>query len=872
MREWIWRVKAMLRRGRMAAEKAEELELHISMEVEAGLRQGLSVEEARRRARMRVGLVLEGVESTREELGFRWLDGAAADLRHAFRALTRNRGFGTVAVMVLSASVAINTLIFCMLDGVVLRPLPYRSPKQLVRLYDSTAGAPKFAMALGRFLDYRANAKSLESIALYTGGTVELTASKGHSKQLIAVAITSGYFAVLGKAPFLGRAFTNADLRSGIHNVVISYRLWRDRFQSDRMILGKTIHLDREPWTVIGVAPDGFQHVGGEYRSPLQGETVDIWVPLPLDGPEMMIRDYHFCNAVARIREGFTEMQARKELEILAARYSQRYPDFGKWTVRMEPLLNEITGGSRQVVWLLAAAGGLVLLVACTNIAGLCLARTVARQKELSLRRALGANRWQLVRVGLTENLLIGVAAAIFGLLLANAGLPLLRQLLPADFPRAHEIVLTWTSGAFAAAIAIATVLIAGALPLGLADPPRSQRSTASRDSRRLRGALVAGEIALAGLLCAGASFLLRSYWEIGARDHGFNPAGVLTFHLRVPVSGDAKPGTLARVYGAIVLKIGEIPSVASAGASTNLPRSAYDENSGFEIVGESAGRNDDKGGRYQAATPGYFEAAGMRLLSGRLFDRARDARGQPLTLIVNDALANRYFPNGKALAALVRVAGQNRRIVGVVEGIQDSPADLDTKPAFWFPYEQGEYDSLFFAVRSVSVDPASLIPAVTAAVHAVDPELALDEIRTLQSRADSALAGRRFALWLFQSFAILALALAAAGIYGLLAYTVQQRHKELGIRAALGASRMDLSKMILSDGLKMAAAGACFCLLLIPLGGSLLRAFLYNVKAFDVWTIVGAPAVLLTVSILASLGPARSATRSDPACALRED
>jgi macrolide transport system ATP-binding/permease protein len=872
MREWIWRIKAMLGRERMAAEKAEELELHIAMEVEAGLRQGFSAEEARRRARLRAGLVSEGMESAREELGFRWLDGAATDLRHAIRALTRNRGFGTVAVLALSAGVAINTLIFCMLDGVVLKPLPYRSPKQLVRLYDSTAGAPKFAMALGRYLDYRANAKSLESIALYTGGSMELTASRGHSKQLISVAITPDYFAVLGKMLFLGRPFTPADLHAGVRNVIISYRLWRDRFQSDHAIVGKIIHLDRAPWTVVGVAPDGFQHIGGDYRSPLQGETVDIWAPLTLDGPEMMIRAYHFCNAVARIREGLTAAQARKELEILAARYSQHYPDFGKWTVRMEPLLNEVTGRSRQVVGLLAAAGGLVLLVACANIAGLCLARAVARQRELSLRRALGANRWQLIRVGLAENLLIGVAGAIFGLLLANAGLPLLRRRLPEDFPRAHEIVLTGMGAAFATAIALATALIAGLLPLGARDTLQSQRITSGRDSRRLRTVLVAGEIALAGLLCAGALFLLRSYWEIGARDHGFNPAGALTFHLKVPATSDTKPGALARVYEAIVSKIGEIPGVVSVGASTNLPWSGYDENSGFEIVGEPADRNNDKGGRYQAATPGYFEAAGMRLLNGRLFNRARDARGQPSTLIVNDALANRYFPNGRALGALVRVAGQNRRIIGVVEGIQDSPADLDTKPAFWFPFEQGEYDSVFFAIRSASVDPVSLTPAVTAAVHAVDPELALDEVRTLQSRADSTLAGRRFALWLFQSFAILALALAAVGIYGLLAYTVQQRQKELGIRAALGASRTDLWKMILSDGVKMASAGAFCCLLLAPLGGSLLRTFLYNVKAFDLLTIAGAPAILLTIAVLASLGPARTAMHGDPAFALRED
>jgi predicted permease len=425
---------------------------------------------------------------------------------------------------------------------------------------------------------------------------------------------------------------------------------------------------------------------------------------------------------------------------------------------------------------------------------------------------------------------------------------------------------------AFAAATGLTTVLIAGLLPLSTSDTLQLQRLTAGRDSRKLRTVLVVGEVAIAGLLCGGALFLLRSYWEIGARDHGFNPAGALTFHLRIPVGDNVKPGSLARLYESVVLKIQQSPGITSVGASTNLPWSGYDENTGFEIVGEPADRNNDKEARYQAATPGYFEAAAMRLVSGRLFDRARDATGQPLTLIVNDALADRYLPKGKAVGTLLRVAGQNRRIVGVVAGIQDSPADLEAKPAFWFPLAQGEYESLFFVIRSKSVDPALLTPAVISAVHAVDPELAIAEIRTLQSRADSALAARRFALWLFQAFAMLALALAAAGIYGLLAYTVQQRRKELGIRAALGASRVTLCKMILSDGLKMASAGAFCCFLLIPVGGSLLRTFLYNVKPFDPLTIVCAPAALLTVSVLASLAPARVATRNDPALALRED
>jgi predicted permease len=873
----LWRLRAMTRRERLLQEKTEELQFHFDQEVEAGLRHGCSPEEARRRARLRAGLVSEGIEVTREAHGIHWLDGAAGDLRHAVRALTRNRAFGTVAILVLAASVAINTLIFFMLDGVVLRPLPYPSPERLVRLYDSRPDVPKFPMAVARYLEYRTNAPSIASIALYTGQDMELSASDGRSRQLTGLQVTTDYFTVLGRPPMLGRGFTDADLHTKVvDQVVLSYPLWRDYFNSDPAIVGKAIRLNRRPFTVIGVAQPGFQHVGGDYRSPLQGETVDIWIPLSVANDDLPMRAFHFCNAIARIRDGVPMAQARQELERLATLYVKRYPRFGDWNVRVEPLLSEVTGHSRQVIWLLMAAGALVLLVACANITGLCVARGVARRKELALRHALGANWWQLMRVGLAENLLIGVAGAALGLLLAGAGLPLLRQLLPADFPRAHEIGLTVSAAVFATAVALTTVLIAGLLPSGRTRTLEAQsRVTGGRDSRRLRTLLVVGEITLAGLLCAGALFLLRSYREIGARDHGFNPDHTLTFQLTIPNGGTSPADDhVARLYQAIRTNIAAIPGVASVGASTNLPWSGYDENNCFGVVGRSL--DDPAGsqscGRYQAATPGYFEATGMRLISGRFFDAQHDVKGQPSSLIVNDALARRVFPKGDALGAVLNVFGEKRQIVGVVGGIRDFPADPDIKPAYWLPLGQVEFDAVFFAVRTTGVDPTTVTGAVTAAVHAADPELPLANIRTLERRAEGALASRRFALWLFQAFAGLALILAAAGIYGLLAYVVRQRRKELSIRAALGASRADLWTMVLGDGAKMAAAGALVCLALIPLGGSLLQSFLFNVTAFDPITIIGAPLALLVVSVLASLGPARSATRSDPAQALRED
>lgn len=869
MRELWWRLRARLSRRRLLAERTEELQHHLDMEIAAGVRRGLSLEEARREARGRAGLVSEGLESVREELGFRWLDGTALDLRHAVRSLARSRGFGLAAALVLTTSVAITTLVFCLVEGVILRPLPYAEPERLVRVYDESPHFSRFPMSIGHYFDLRAHARSLEGVALYTGRDIELTAAEGHSRRLTGVAVTSDFFHLLGRPPALGRAFTDADLTRDGRNAILSDRLWRDRFAADPDIVGKTIRLDRQPWTVVGGAPPGLQHVGGEYRSPLQGESVDIWLPLALDLRENAIRYFHYCNAVARLAGGATPEQARQELALLVKSYGAQYPETGEWHLRLEPLLGEVTGGSRHIVWLLLVAAGLVLVLACANVAGLSVARAVARAPELALRQALGAGRWQLLRVGLAENLLVGLTGAVLGVALAAAGAPLMRHLLPADFARAHEVALTPTAALLACAIAVGTALAGGLARGGARVAVRAGAGiTAGRGARRLRSALVTAQLAVAGLLCGGALFLLRGYQQLGARDHGFEPAGVLTFQLSIPTTDNE---VIARKQDEIRARIAELPGVAAVGATTNLPFSGYDENTGFDIVGRSFPDGEEPNARFQAATAGYFQAAGMHLLEGRTFDVASEARGQPLTLVVNDALAARWFPRG-ALGATLDVFGEQRQVVGVVAGVRDSPADLDVKPAFWFPLAQVPFADVHFAVRARGVDPASLTASVAAAVHGVDSELALADVRTLESRTAGALAARRFALWIFQSFAVLALVMSAAGVYALLAYLVQRRRKELGIRAALGATGAELGRMVLVDGLKLAALGALLCAVLIPAGGLLLRALLQEVRPLDAVTVAGAPAALLLAAALASLGPARSARRSDPARVLREE
>jgi macrolide transport system ATP-binding/permease protein len=871
MREWLWKLGAMLRWRRMESERREELQFHYDEEVATGLRQGLGQQEARRRARLKAGLVAEGLEATTGAMRIGWADALSLELRHALRALTRNAAYGSLAVAVLGASVAITTLIFLMLQGVVLRPLPYADPERLVRVFDSSADAPEFPVALGHYLEYRARARTLAGIALYTGQDVELTGS-GQSRLLTGLAITPEFFAVLGRQPALGRAFEEADTRAGIRHAIISDTLWREQFAADPAIVGRTVRLDREAWTIVGVAPAGFQHVGGDYRSPLQGDTVDIWVPLVLERPEQAIRYWHFCNAVARLRDGVTAAQAREELSRLSTAFDLQF-SANSWKAGVEPLLDEVTGRSRQIIWLLMAAGGLVVLVACANIAGLAVARAAARRQELALRRALGASRWQLVRVGLAENLVLGIAAAGLGIALTILGLPLLRQLLPTDFPRAHEIAFSWQAALVATATALVTAMVAGLVASSNAIRLRAaQRTTDGPQSTRLRTALVVGEVALAGTLCAGALFLARSFHEVATRPHGFDPSHVLTFQLAPPAGIAPQPGQLPRLYHELRQAIATVPGVEHVGLTTNLPWSGYDENTGFQVVGRPEPGDDEPNTRFQAATAGYFEATGMRLVAGRLFDAARDANGQPPVVIVNEALVRRYLDAGSAIGTSLDVFGEKREVVGVVGDVRDFPADAETKPALWFPLTQVGFPNVFAAVRADDVEPASLTSAVAAAVRQVDADLPLADIRTLERRTSVAMAPRRFALWLFQAFALLALLLACAGIYGLLTYIVRQRRKELGIRAALGASPGHLWRMVLRDGMRMAGAGAVLCLLLVPVGGRLLQSFLFNVSTFDPLTIAGAATALLATTIAASLGPAWAALRSNPSSALRED
>jgi predicted permease len=697
-------------------------------------------------------------------------------------------------------------------------------------------------------------------------------------EHLTGVRVTHDFFSTLGVQPVIGRNFVEAEQKGSARVVILGNTMWRTRFQSDPAIVGRTIRLNRENWSVIGVMPEGFQHPGGSYRSPLQGETVDVWCPLATDIREQGLRYWHYTNGIARLKAGVPLEGAVEDLNRVMDDLRLRYPDaYTDKKARVEPLSSEVVGQTAWTVKLIMAAGVIVLIVACINIAGLCVARVIARRPELAIRHALGGGRWRLIRSVLAENLLLGVLGGIAGLTLAAVALPLLRSILPVDFPRVHEIRMDAAAGAFAVLAALLTSLLAGIVPafrqtvsgLGQSLSGGIRVTVPGYDIFSLRSALVVAEVALACVLCFGAALLVRSGMQLAARDHGFQPAGVVTFQLELPRESYKGAANIRAFVSETLRRWREIPGVLAVGAGTSIPWTGYDDNTSFDIPGRPAKPGESIQARYQKATPGYFEALRWPLRRGRFFTEG-DRADAPLVVLVNDVLARRYFEGVDPVGREINFFGRPRRIVGVVADVRDYPADLQAEPAVWMASDQ-EPDSALTVVLRASGDALAIVPQVRATLTSLDRELPMAELRTLDRVAEAALAERRFALLACQAFAGLGLLLAAIGIYGLLMYLVQQRRKEIGIRMALGATRTAVLWMVTGSGLRLAVAGVVAGVLLAPLAGRAMTALLYGVSATDIVTLVLAPIVMLLTALLASALPGWVAARSQPMSALRD-
>ena len=777
IRRMLARLLGFVGLGPSEKELDEELRFHLAELAREHEREGLDPAEARRRAGQQLDL-----ESTKEEWrdvrSFPAMESIVQDLRHGARGLRRDLAFTSAAVLTLALGLAASTVVYSLIQGVLLRPLPYPEPDRLVRVFETSARFPRFPVSPLNLVDYAARSKVCAGFGAWTRVDLELS-SGDKPLRLRALQVSPGYFTVLGARPAMGRIFEERELRGDPRVVILSHRLWQERFGADPGVLGRVVRLDRHDFTVVGVMPKGFEHAGGDYRSLPQGENVDAWWPVSLD-PEKVRRGWHYLNVVARLAPGATLGQATADMNRIAAELQREYPEGGGWQITLQPLRDELVGSGTPALALLAAAVGLLLLTACANVASLLLARATVRRSEIAMRHALGASRARLVRLGLAEATVLAAASGVLGLVLARLLLPALLRLLPSDFARLHEVRLDVGVLLFAFVLCALVAMLFGLAPAvqGTSGDLRGAlhgdaRGTASARTLRWRSFIVVSEVTLACALLVAAGLLARSFAALVQTEPGFEPSGAVAFEVFLPQAGYEGQGRIADFHARLEERLRALPGVRAVGATTALPWSGWDENTGFGIVGDRLAREDEPNARFGAASPGFFAGVGLPLKRGRLFTNA-DTEDAPRVVVVNEALARKYLPGEDPVGRTLDIWGKKPVIVGVVGDVKDAPADVEAKPAFLWPLAQQPFAATTVVVRADA--PAGLYEGIRAAVAAVDPELPIANLRPLAEVARDAHARRRFLLSMVAAFAALALLLAAVGAYGVLSYAVERR------------------------------------------------------------------------------------------------
>jgi predicted permease len=807
------------------------------------------------------------------------MTGLLQDLRHAVRDLFKNPGFALLAILTLAIGIGASTAMFSVVRGVLLAPLPYTESDRLYRVFYTNAHFPRFAMNPTDFMDFRERNRVFESLAVYTQDDLELS-GLDRPERLTALRISSDYFRVLGAHPILGRDFQASDeLPGNDQSIMISHNLWVRRFSSDPNIVGRKVSFNRLPMTVIGVMAPGFEHPGGDYRSPGQGATVDAWRPFSF---QRAGRGSHFLNGIARLKPGTTAKIASDDINRIAADLDKEtYPS--EWRLFLVPLREEIVGKSERMLLVLLGSVIFVLLIACVNVASLLLVRATARSRDMAVRAALGASRSRLIRQNFTESMLLALLGALGGQLLATVGVGVLAKMLAATLPRAHMIRIDPTLFAFTLALSIATALLFGVVPaiagsrgdLNRTLHEAGRGATSGGRMAGLRNALVVGEIALAFALLVGAGLFLRSFVNLLHTDAGFQAENVLTARIVLPRVRYGTQETKNPFFHELIDRISNLPGVRAVGASSDVPWTSYDENSGFTVEGRLSVPNDEPHARYHSATPDYFRAMGIPLIKGRFLTDADDPKA-PIVVVINSSMARKYWPGQDAVGKRITFSDKPAekdwtRVVGVVGDVKDTASAAAAEPAFWWSQQQQGFGDMLIAVRAAG-DPTLLVGTVRNQLAQMDAELPLTDVRTMEQVASASMGGPRLLLVLTGVFSALALGLAAIGTYGVIAYSVAQRTHEFGLRIALGARGWDIVKLVGGQGLRLALSGIVIGFMISLALGRLLDKLLYGVKGYDPLTSLAAFAGALMVAMLAGYIPARRATQVDPMISLRSE
>jgi len=878
LRGWLMRLFGLFDRGRREREFAEELESHLALHIEDNLRAGMSPEEARRRAFIKLGGVTQTTELHREQRGLPMLETLLQDLRFGARMLRKNPGFSFIAILTLALGIGANTAIFSLVNAVLLRPLPYASPEQLLMLRERLAGRD-LPVSYLNFTDWREQNSVFESLAAVRQRESFNFIGAGEPERLQGRLVSANFLATLGVRPFVGRDFLAADDRSGAGaTVILSYAFWQRRFGAAASVIGQSITLNQASFTVIGVTPPDFQF----------GAEADVTVPLGLSAARFRLRGKDpGLLAVARLKSNVSLAQAEAEMQTITTRLAQQYPDSNAGrSVRMEALRESLIGNARLPLLLLFGAVGLVLLIACANVANLLLVRATARGKELAIRAALGASRRRLMRQLLTESLLLAAAGGAAGLLLAFWGTSFivaqLQPLLATGIPRLREAGVDLPALGFTLAASLLTGVLCGLAP-ALQFPQQSlsgalkenERGTSGHRSR-LRSGLVVAEVALTLTLLLGAGLLIRSFQRLLQVDPGYDARGLLTMLLPVNV-GAAEGSKLATFFDELQQRVQSLPGVTATAVSNGLPIAGANQPP-FFIEGRRPEAGREPGGVMYIVSPAYFQTLGIQLLKGRGFSE-QDTRESRLVAVIDEALARQHFqdqdPIGQRLALAVP-GTSSYEIVGVVRHVEHFSLDGQAPVAAQFylnfnqiPLPMLTQTVIFLLVRGAG-DPLSLAAPVRRQIAALNPTQTVFNLQTMEQVVAQSIVRQRFSMLLLGVFAGVALLLASVGLYGLMSQTVTARQRELGIRLALGAQSRDVLRLVIGQGMKLVLLGAGLGLLGALVLTRQLKTLLFGVSATDLGTFALVTLLLLLVALLACWIPARRATRVDPLIALR--
>ncbi|HEY7180104.1 MAG TPA: ABC transporter permease [Blastocatellia bacterium] len=799
------------------------------------------------------------------------------DLRFGFRQLLAKPGFTAIATLSLALGIGANTAIFSLVDAVLLRPLPFQDPDRLVMVWEDAAkiGFPRNTPAPANYADWKAQNQVFDDMAAINWRTYNLT-DEGEPEKVEAQAVTANFFPLLGVKPELGRVFTQEeDKPDGNKVALISHGLWQRRFGGDPALVGKEILLDGQKHTVIGVTPPGFQFLGKE---------TSLWVPAAFSQQELANRGSHYLTVVARMKPGVKLQQARADIAAITQRIDRDHPtpgfELGSVVISLR---EQLAGDVRQALIVLLVAVGFVLLIACANIANLLLSRGAARYREIAVRSALGAGRNRIVRQLLTESVLLAVAGGVSGLLFAWLSFSFLKQIVPNGMAVNAGIRIDARVFGFTLLLSLLTGIVFGLAPahqaakvdLNEALKQGGGRAGAGGGHRRLRSALVVIEVALALVLLVGAGLLIQAFLRLRALDVGVNPENTLTLRTALPRNKYGELPKRDAFYQQVLERVRALPGVVSAGYTTAAPLTWKGGTNGFTVEGREEGPGQDAQSRQISA--GYMETMGVKLRRGRFFDDHDSAQSQ-LVAIINETMARQFWPDENALGKRFRPYSDDFRnrwvtVVGIVGDVKEMGLEAPAKAEMFFPYQQLPH-MLWNMPRDLVVrttgDPMSVAAAARQAVWSVDPAQPVSNVRTMDEILAEEVSQRRIGMTLLAAFAALALALASLGIYGVLSYSVAQRTQEIGIRMALGAGRKDVLRVVLADGMRLAAAGAA-----IGLGVSfaltrLMAGLLFGVSASDPLTLAGVTLLLITVALVACFIPARRATKVDPMIALR--